>query len=235
MKNEELKIKNSSEGCRLSPKSGFSLLETIVAISILMITIVGPLSLASKGIVFADYVKDEITGFYLAQEALEAIRNIRDTNIKNDRYWLTNIAENCLQPWICRLDIWKLDKPDKVFYKCSSSSDECNDDTRRKNWERLQVVTTGSSVDSSKLYGYEFTSNIAPGRSKEPSIFSRRIIITRADYSKVLPDKLDSPAPRLSDEINEINVKVEVSWVRHSLDRSYPERKVYVSENMFSI
>lgn len=65
---------------RLQKRKGFTLVETLVAITILMISVVGPLVFASQGLTNAMYARDQITAFYLAQDAVEQIRNIRDTN-----------------------------------------------------------------------------------------------------------------------------------------------------------
>lgn len=59
---------------------GFTLLETIVAIAILSLAITGPMIISEKGIDTSIYARDQVTAFYLAQEAVEYIRNIRDTN-----------------------------------------------------------------------------------------------------------------------------------------------------------
>ena len=60
---------------------GFTLLETLVAVSLLAIAIVAPMSLTTQSLESAYYARDQITAFYLAQEALEAVRNVRDNNI----------------------------------------------------------------------------------------------------------------------------------------------------------
>lgn len=59
---------------------GFSLVETLVAIAILAVAIGGPMFLAQKSIDAARYAKEEVTAFYLAQEAIEYVRSIRDDN-----------------------------------------------------------------------------------------------------------------------------------------------------------
>lgn len=59
----------------------FTLIETLVAISLLTIAIVAPMSLTTQALGSAYYARDQITAFYLAQEALEAIRSVRDGNI----------------------------------------------------------------------------------------------------------------------------------------------------------
>lgn len=58
--------------------AGFTLIETLVAISILLIAIVGPLTLATRGLSAALVARDQITAFYLAQEAIEFVRVKRD-------------------------------------------------------------------------------------------------------------------------------------------------------------
>ncbi len=65
----------------LVPKKGFTLIETLVAVSLLTVAIVAPMSLAAQSLASAYYARDQITAFYLAQEAIEALRSIRDGQI----------------------------------------------------------------------------------------------------------------------------------------------------------
>lgn len=60
---------------------GFTLIETLVAISLLSIAIVAPMSLTAQSLSAAYYARDQITAFNLAQEGLEAVRAIRDGQI----------------------------------------------------------------------------------------------------------------------------------------------------------
>ncbi len=65
----------------LSARQGFTLIETLVAISILVVAVTAPLSLASQSLFASFYAKDQVTAAYLAQEAIEIIRQKRDHNI----------------------------------------------------------------------------------------------------------------------------------------------------------
>jgi prepilin-type N-terminal cleavage/methylation domain-containing protein len=62
-------------------RTGFTLVETLVAISLLTVAIVAPMGLAAQSLQSAYYARDQITAFYLAQEAIESIRAIRDSQV----------------------------------------------------------------------------------------------------------------------------------------------------------
>ena len=68
----------------LSP--GFTLIETLVAISFLTLAILAPMSLASQSLASAYYARDQVTAFHLAQEALEAVHSARDANVLENAF-----------------------------------------------------------------------------------------------------------------------------------------------------
>lgn len=57
---------------------GFSLVEALVAIAVLLIAVVGPLTIAAKGIQVSGFSKEETTAFFLAQEGIELVVASRD-------------------------------------------------------------------------------------------------------------------------------------------------------------
>ena len=59
-------------------KSGFTLVETLVAVFILSLSIITMMTVLSSGISDTNYAKQKITATYLAQEGIEYMRNIRD-------------------------------------------------------------------------------------------------------------------------------------------------------------
>ncbi len=59
----------------------FTLIETLVAVSLLSVAIVAPMSLTTKSLAAAYYARDQIVAFHLAQEAVETVRHFRDNNI----------------------------------------------------------------------------------------------------------------------------------------------------------
>jgi Tfp pilus assembly protein PilV len=60
---------------------GFTLIETLVAVSLLTVAIVAPISLTAQALATAYYARDQVTAFYLAQEGIEIVRSVRDHNV----------------------------------------------------------------------------------------------------------------------------------------------------------
>ncbi len=63
---------------KLKFSRGFTLIESLVAVSILMVAIVSPMTIAQKGLGSAMFSKDQMTASFLAQDAIEFIKNKRD-------------------------------------------------------------------------------------------------------------------------------------------------------------
>jgi len=88
-------------------KNGFTLIETFVAVTILMIAILGPMSIITKFYIDSAFAKNQIASAFLAQDGMETVINIIKNNseIRKDNYgddgscptanWLTGV-ENCI-------------------------------------------------------------------------------------------------------------------------------------------
>lgn len=77
-----------------TPK-GFTLVETMVAVTIIMFAVTGPLFTASRSIVAAQIARDHLTASYLAQEGIEYVRAMRDNEyLSAYKDALTNSAIN---------------------------------------------------------------------------------------------------------------------------------------------
>ena len=70
---------------------GFTLIETLVAVLLLATAIAGPLTIASRGLTTALIAKDQVTAFYLAQDAVEYVRFVRDSNRLSSQAWLAGL------------------------------------------------------------------------------------------------------------------------------------------------
>jgi len=79
-------------------QSGFSLVETLVAISLLLIVIAGQMSIsnATKG---SSYAREQTQAFFLAQEGVELVQNVRDKLFLEHLSDLLNGTNNTPEPW----------------------------------------------------------------------------------------------------------------------------------------
>ncbi|MEK7219403.1 MAG: prepilin-type N-terminal cleavage/methylation domain-containing protein, partial [Patescibacteria group bacterium] len=60
---------------------GFTLIETLIAISIFTVSILALMSVLGQGISNTNYAKQKIIASYLAQEGIEYMRNMRDNDV----------------------------------------------------------------------------------------------------------------------------------------------------------
>jgi prepilin-type N-terminal cleavage/methylation domain-containing protein len=65
-------------------QSGFTLVETLVAITILLIIIVGPMTIVSKTTSSTGYSSEQVQAFFLAQEGAEIVQKVRDDLLLED-------------------------------------------------------------------------------------------------------------------------------------------------------
>jgi|SRR3989344_3978889 len=153
MKFPELKIENFKlkEACpakleRSKMRSGgFTILESIIAIFILSLSISGVFSSVQQSLSQATIAKDETKAFYLAEEAMEILRNKRDANqlarILNSstNTWLFGIAEGVGDP--CYFgNVCRVDAVTASFVRCGVGWNSCSN--LRQN-------------SSTFLYGYD--------------------------------------------------------------------------------
>jgi type II secretory pathway pseudopilin PulG len=105
--------------------SAFTLVETLVAVTVLLLSIAAPLSIAAKALFSAYYSRDQITAYYLAEEAIEYVKNSRDVTFLNDvlndevpvvgnQNWLLGL-EDCIETGIdfegCTVDATQVFDP----------------------------------------------------------------------------------------------------------------------------
>lgn len=71
---------------------GFTIIETLVAVALLMISIAGPMVVANQALTAAVNSRNSFIATNLAQEGMEYLKNIKDNNvISGSATWLTGI------------------------------------------------------------------------------------------------------------------------------------------------
>ena len=72
-------------------KKGFTLIEVITVLLVVSLGMVGVLSLIVQNIQSQSLNKNTLIAYQLAQEGIELVRQVRDTNWRNNIDWRTNL------------------------------------------------------------------------------------------------------------------------------------------------
>lgn len=103
------------------PQKGFSLVETLVAITILLLALVGPMTIAADGLQNTFFAREQTTAFYLAQEAVEFVRYTRDNAAIAGNSFFDSLPAAC-DP--SNSDGCGVEMRDRSFIDCSGSAGE---------------------------------------------------------------------------------------------------------------
>lgn len=175
-------------------EGGFTLIEALVALSIIALAVIGPLSLAATSLSAAQVARDQLTAYYLAQEGIEIVRNVRDTDRLNGATQWTDGWFNCFNSGsgdcAVRVDgskslndpnriqnkdgcVWNSGETEKAIKKCLT--DRGNEDTLLF-YDARQV---GGVADSERgLFGY--TSDYG-----EQTDFRRIVLLEQIDAATI--------------------------------------------------
>lgn len=143
-------------------------METLVAISLLLLAITGPMVFAQNGLRAAFQSRDQVTAFNLAQDAIEFIKNRRDHNILNatSDQWLANVYDECESGSIPRDGGCSIDTStsDGTVIQCSFAS-ENDTGCLGKDSEGLEDVPL--KIDEDGVFGH----------TGDDSIFARTVFV----------------------------------------------------------
>lgn len=126
---------------------GFTIIETLVAIAILMISIAGPLTIAQKGLTASVYAKDQIVASFLAQDAMEFIKNEKSNSSS--------------------FDIWLKKYPDCVYNSDDPNGTQCAVDTftiKRMYDKPCNIQSCLLNIQPDGTYGFTSNTNTIPSR-----------------------------------------------------------------------
>lgn len=138
-------------------KSGFAMVELMLAISILLFGIIVVYGVFFNVITLSSSVSRRLGAIYLAKEGMEIIRNIRDNNFINNKNWDIDI-KNCNKG--CQAD-----------YKAGTLSEGPLNKLQKYNDNNFLLM------NSDGLYGYD---------TGVSTIFKRKITTTSQDKDSLI-------------------------------------------------
>ncbi len=137
---------------------GFTLVETLVAISIFSVSIITGMVVMGQGISDINYAKQKIIANYLAQEGIEMVRNMRDSYMLHD----TGSGDK------------DFDSFANEFSSCNENVG-CSFDTTKNNIENNDFIFRCSGNNQTKCDVYISNGNYNNNKTGSPTGF-RRII-----------------------------------------------------------
>ncbi len=147
---------------------GFTIIESLIAIVILMLAITAPLTMAERALATTQSARNEVTAFYLAQEAVEYVRNLRDTNAITGKggtsAWLDGLSL-CTDAAGCGIDA-TANAPDPQIISCNVNVVPQN---------CLVYQYTGGLPDDPQrgLFGHRTSPS-----AWTPSVFTRKVYVS---------------------------------------------------------
>lgn len=163
---------------------GFTLVESLVAIAILSISILGTYTAVQNSLQFSTIAKDQITAFYLAQEGMEFIKNVRDENA----LWSINSVANSGLPrsWIYGLSSATTDP---CWYGGSGTGQKTCTIDSNVGFDNAGVVSCGGGFGSCANIKQDTTTGLfgySSGGTWVATNFKREIQFTQNSANEVV-------------------------------------------------
>lgn len=177
-------------------QKGFTVIELIISIFILSAAIIGILSAFSIMNILTSDTADRLTATYLAQEGMEIVRNIRDTNWLNTDTCVAGgvVSDGCPSSWVDGLTINGVNSLGNPDCRNGCEADYTTDTSVSGSWAMSPWSGRYLYINNNGFYVYNQN---AVSKTK----FQRKIII-------VPTTDIDG----ISDKYHILKVKVQVSW-----------------------
>lgn len=180
-------------------QSGYSLVEALVAISVLLIAIVGPMTIAAQGIKSSQFALEQNTAFFLAQEGIEAIFAIRNNYAVDDvdNGFEDTPSNNISWDWLTN-EFGSSNPCPPAFF---SGTVECKFGVDFSSPDVASSITTNECVGASPANCKLYMNELAP-----PAVYALTGPL-ESPYTRVITMRVISP--------QSVEVKSTVTWESH--------------------
>lgn len=168
-------------------QSGFSLVETLVAITLLLLVIVGPMAISSQTAKSSTFASEQVQAFFLAQEGLELAQKARD-DMRLDEF-KGDIADgwgefvnssgaygDCFSSNGCGLE-WGSTPGEVVVNNCSGDSCRLYRSTGGRSW--FTYDSSGGNVQTPFTREIYFETNTTNAPDSDREVYVHSVVTWR--------------------------------------------------------
>ena len=127
---------------------GFTLIEVLTAIFLIVAGLIGVLSIISQTISFTSLSSSKLVASYLAQEGIEIVRNVRDGNWLEQEGWKTGLADGDWQADYNDLALFNYN--DNNFLKIDSSGFYSYDSGNNTKFKRKITIKQETDAENNE-------------------------------------------------------------------------------------
>lgn len=195
--------RRGTESSNVKVLIGFTLVETLVAMAVLLAVLVGPITLIAHGLFSASFSRNRLIASNLAQEGIELVRAVRDNNMlcialgptpNNTSGWDNNPSG----PPPKLLDYFEIEAFDVQVLTCGGFSIQTPRPIRRN----ASTCNTPIRINSNGIYTYT---------SGTPTGFTRCVQVCSPPNAAPCSTVADADIPN-NDQMEIIST---VSWMEH--------------------
>jgi type II secretory pathway pseudopilin PulG len=172
----------------------FTLVETLVAIAVLLLAIVGPFISVQHALIASYIARDELIGNSLAQEGIEDVRRVRDNN-----FLTANSSGSTDTDWLAGIDGTSNETFSANCFGNSQSGNACTVDPSAR------AITQCSGSSCMPLYTNSLYLYTQSGNGNIQSRFTRIIQLCYVQSDGSCSTNTGSPT-------NEVKVTSTVTW-----------------------
>lgn len=189
---------------------GFTLLETIVALAVILAAVVGPITLITRSIFNFSFAKNKLIANNLAQEGLELMRLVRDNNV---------LCDSLNGPPVWR---WNRNPDD---------SENLTDTEREADASETHAISCGSAtLHSPKLNQFAGTALKYDNNPSSPTFGLYNYVTGDAtpfvrSISILVPPKSPVPDFDITPPTEQMDVIVRVEWLERGISGDFTQCK----------
>lgn len=188
-------------------QAGFTLIETLVAVALLLAAVVGPIALITHALYSAPFSRNDLIAYNLAQEGIELMRAVRDDIVLCNTFGIANLTN--LGPRTS--NYYEFDALDTTTITCGPGPETI---TVPKPTQRQAGCTTSLLVTGNGEYTYT-------SAGIDNTHFTRCVLVCTPPDDTIAPVPCNGVVDGDIPPDDQTDIISTVSWTERGVSKSY--------------